>query len=54
MADKNQKEQEKLPTLEINPSQEYRERPVWQRIAAFVMIGLIVAGTVACAFWKYI
>lgn len=48
------KQKEKQPALEINPSEEYRERPMWQRIAAFVMIGLIVAGTVACAFWKFI
>ena len=40
-----------LPTLEINPSEEYHPRPMWQRVAAFVMIGLIVAATVACAFW---
>lgn len=46
--------EEKLPTLEIKPSEEYRERPMWQRIAAFILIGLIVAGTVACAFWKLI
>lgn len=48
------KQKEKQPALEINPSEEYRERPMWQRIAAFVMIGLIVAGTVACAFWNFI
>lgn len=54
MADKDQKQSEKLSTLEIKPSEEYRERPMWQRVAAFIMIGLIVAGTVACAFWKFI
>lgn len=54
MSKKQPRQQEKLPTLEINPSEEYRERPMWQRIAAFVLIGLVVAGTVACAFWQFI
>lgn len=45
---------EKLPTLEIKPSEEYHERPLWQRVGAFILIGLVVAGTVACAFWQYI
>ena len=53
--DRKQPEQEeKQPVLEINPSETYQERPLWQRIGAFVLIGLIVAGTVACAFWRYL
>ena len=52
---KNDRDQgEQLPTLEIEPSEEYHERPVWQRVAAFVLIAIIVAATAACAFWKYI
>ncbi len=47
-------EEERLPELEIKPSEEYHERPMWQRVAAFILIGLIVAGTVACAFWELI
>ena len=48
------KEQDQLPVLEINPSEECHERPLWQRIGAFVLIAIIVAATVACAFWKFI
>ena len=47
-------QEEKRPALEIDPSTEYRERPLWHRIAAFVLIALIVAATAACAFWKYL
>lgn len=54
MAKKQTEEENKLPTLEIKPSEEYHPRPLWQRAAAFILIGLIVAATVACAFWKYI
>ena len=54
MSKKQPEEQEKLPTLEINPSEEYHERPMWQRVGAFILIGVIVAATVACAFWQYI
>ncbi|MBQ9270299.1 MAG: hypothetical protein IJ206_12465 [Oscillospiraceae bacterium] len=50
----NKEQEPKTPALEINPSESYRPRPVWQRIAAFLFIALIVAGTVACAFWKYL
>ncbi len=50
----NREKQEKQPTLEIKPSEEYHRRPLWQRVAAFVLIGLVVAGTVACAFWQYL
>lgn len=47
-------EQERLPVLEIKPSEEVRPRPLWQRVMAFVLIGLLVAATAACAFWQYI
>jgi hypothetical protein len=50
MADK----QDKQPVLEIKPSEEYHERPLWQRVCAFILIGVVVAATVACAFWQYI
>ena len=50
---KKEPEEQKLPTLEIEPSREYyQDRPVWQRVGAFVLIAVIVAATVACAFWK--
>ncbi len=52
MEKKQSQEEERLPVLEIKPSEEYQERPMWQRVAAFIMIGLIVAGTIACAFWQ--
>ena len=45
-------EKQKEPVLEIKPSEEYHPRPLWQRIGAFILIGIIVAATVACAFWK--
>ena len=51
--DKKEQE-EKLSTLHIDPSTTYQPRPLWHRIAAFVLIGLIVAATAACAFWKYL
>ena len=38
-------QEEKLPTLEIDPSTTYRPRPLWHRIVAFVLIGLIVDGS---------
>ena len=51
----DRKEQEdKLTTLKIDPSTTYRERPLWHRIVAFILIVLIVAATAACAFWKYL
>ncbi len=46
----NQTKQD-LPTLEINPSEECHPRPMWQRVAAFILIGLIVIATVICAIW---
>lgn len=54
MAKKQAQEQERetLPTLEIKPSEEVHPRPVWQRVAAFVLIGVVAAATVACAFWQ--
>ena len=52
MDGQNDNEQGKQPALEINPAETYQERPVWQRIGAFVLIALVVAATVACAFWK--
>ena len=45
---------EEAPVLEINPSEKVEPRPIWQRVAAFVLIALIVAATAACAFWKYL
>lgn len=54
MAKRQTEERENIPTLEIKPSEEYHERPMWQRVGAFVLIGVIVAATVACAFWQYI
>ena len=54
MEQKKQDSQEQLPTLEINPSEEYHERPMWQRVAAFILIALIVAATGIFAFWQYI
>lgn len=51
MADQERQEQN-IPALEIKPSEEYHERPAWQRIAAFVLIVVVVAATVACAFWQ--
>ena len=45
-------EKKKEPVLEIKPSEEYQERPMWQRIGAFVLIAVIVAATAACAFWR--
>lgn len=52
MGKKQRDLEERLPVLEIKPSEEYHERPLWQRVAAFIMIGLIVAGTVSCVFWQ--
>lgn len=49
-----EQEQERLPVLEIKPSEEVHPRPIWQRVMAFVLIGLLVAATAACAFWQYI
>lgn len=40
-----------LPTLEITPSEEYHPRPMWQRIAAWVLIVLIVIATGIYAVW---
>ena len=51
MADK-QPDQQTPPVLEIKPSEEVHPRPLWQRIGAFILIGIIVAATVACAFWR--
>lgn len=46
--------EEKTPVLEIKPSEEYRPRPLWQRIGAWILIVMVVLATVACAFWSYI
>lgn len=54
MAKKQEQEQETLPALEIKPSEEVHPRPMWQRVMAFVLIGLVVAATAACAFWQYL
>ena len=51
---KREKNEQDLPTLEISPSEEYHDRPQWQRIGAFVLIALVVAATAACAFWTYL
>ena len=47
---KNTGEQE-LPVLEINPSEEYHPRPMWQRVAAWILIALIVLATGIFALW---
>lgn len=54
MAKKQAQECETLPTLEIKPSEEVHPRPLWQRVVAFVLIGVVVAATAACAFWQYL
>lgn len=43
-----------LPVLEINPSEEYHERPMWQRIAAVILIILIIIATGIIAIWPKI
>ena len=40
-----------LPTLEINPSEEYHPRPMWQRVGAWILIVLIVLATGIFALW---
>lgn len=50
--DKQKKaEEEELPTLEIKPSQEYHERPMWQRVLAWILIVMVVAATGVYALW---
>ena len=46
-----EQEEEKLPTLEIKPSEEYHPRPMWQRVAAWILIVLLVIATGICAVW---
>lgn len=46
-----QNQKEKLPTLEINPSEEYHERPLWQRIGAWILIVMVVIATGIFAIW---
>ena len=53
MSQKNKNDNNE-PVLEIKPSEEYHERPLWQKIAAWILIALIVAATGACAFWSKI
>ena len=43
--------EENTPGLEIKPSEEYHERPMWHKIVAWVIIVLLVLATGACAFW---
>jgi hypothetical protein len=50
--DNMEEKKKQEPVLEIKPSEEYYPRPMWQRVGAFVLIGLVVAATVACAFWR--
>ena len=42
---------EELPVLEIDPSEEYHPRPMWQRVAAVILIILIVIATGICGLW---
>lgn len=42
---------EERPALEIKPSEEYHERPMWQRVLAWILIVLIVAATGIYALW---
>ena len=38
---KNGEDLQNTPVLEIKPSEEYHPRPMWQRIAAWIIIALI-------------
>ena len=53
MSDKTEKQDKvsQLPTLEINPSEEYHPRPMWQRIGAWILIVMIVIATGIFAVW---
>lgn len=50
----NKQEQETLPKLEIKPSEEFHPRPIWQRVMAFLLIGVVAAATAAYAFWQFL
>lgn len=44
-------EEEKLPVLEIKPSEEVHPRPMWQRVGAWILIVLLVLATGIFALW---
>ena len=48
---KNGEDLQNTPVLEIKPSEEYQPRPMWQRIAAWIIIALIVAATGIIGLW---
>lgn len=41
----------KQPVLDIKPSEEYRPRPMWQRVMAWILIVMIVLATGIYALW---
>ena len=47
----DKKQEQDLPVLEIKPAEEYQERPMWQRIAAWIGIVMVVAATGIYYFW---
>lgn len=51
MAIEKETEQEQLPAIEIKPSEEYHERPLWHKIIAWVLIVMLVIATGICALW---
>ena len=48
---KNGEDLQNTPVLVIKPSEEYHPRPMWQRIAAWIIIALIVAATGIIGLW---
>lgn len=49
--DEQKKKEEELPVLEIKPSEEYHERPMWQRVMAWILIVMVVVATGIYAIW---
>lgn len=50
MSTKNENNQD-LPVLEIKPSEEVHPRPMWQRVAAWILIVIVVLATGIFALW---